>query len=178
MERNNENWLSELYVLFKDKVYGYFLGKLNSPELSEDLTSQVFLEVTKSADRFDETKSSVSTWIYTISRNLCNRHLRDFYTRRHIVKKYDDLQIQAGKDRNHENAEVERLIAADALADALSQLNADKSRIIILSYYHGLNPREIALRLGLSYTNVCVLKSRALRDLKKILDGRKVKAGV
>jgi hypothetical protein len=39
-------------------------------------------------DRFDETKSSASTWIYTISLNLCNRHLRDFYTRRHIVKKY------------------------------------------------------------------------------------------
>ncbi|MDR2783392.1 MAG: sigma-70 family RNA polymerase sigma factor [Treponema sp.] len=159
-----------MYILFKDKVYSYFLKKINSPEQSEDLTSQVFVEVIKNADRFDETKSSMSTWIYTISRNLCNRYLRDFYTRRHIVKKYGDFQIQAGEDRNHENTEVERIIAADTLADALFQLNADKSCIIFLAYYYGLNPQEIALCLGLSYTNVCVLKSRALRDLRKILD--------
>jgi RNA polymerase sigma-70 factor (ECF subfamily) len=176
MDRNNENWLGEMYALFKNKVYGYFLKKLNSPEVSEDLTSQVFLEVTKNADRFDKTKSSESTWIYTISRNLCNRYLRDFYTRRHIAKKYDNLRIQAGRDREHESAEVERLITADTLADALSQLSADKRRIIIFSYYHGLNPGEIARRLGLSYANVCVLKSRALRELKKILNGDKTKS--
>jgi RNA polymerase sigma-70 factor (ECF subfamily) len=169
-----ESWLSEVYTQFKDKVYGYFLRKLNSPELSEDLTSQVFLEAMKNADRFDKTKSSESTWIYAISRNLCNRHLRDFYTHRHIVKKYDIFRIQIGRNRYYENADVERFIAANTLSDALSRLNTDKSRIIILSYYDGLKPHEIARRLGLSYTNVCVLKSRALRELREILNGENI----
>ncbi|MDR1468073.1 MAG: sigma-70 family RNA polymerase sigma factor [Spirochaetaceae bacterium] len=171
MNQNNANWLNGVYIRFKDKVYGYFLKKLNSPELSEDLTSHVFLEITKNIDRFDETKSSESTWIYTICRNLCNRHLRDFYNRRYIEKKYEDLQIQAGESKSRDNNEIERLIAADTLHGALLCLNTDKKHIIILSYYYGLNPREIALRLGLSYTNVCVLKSRALRELRKILNG-------
>jgi RNA polymerase sigma-70 factor (ECF subfamily) len=174
MNRNNAHWLSMVYTQFKDKVYGYFLRKLNSPELSEDLTSLVFLEVTKNAHRFDETKSSESTWIYTITRNLCNRHLRDFYTRRNIEKKYDNLQIRTEKHTNHESAEIERLLAADTLTGALSRLNADKSRVITLFYYYGLNHQEIALRLGLTYTNVCVLKSRALRELRQILNGNTV----
>jgi RNA polymerase sigma-70 factor (ECF subfamily) len=174
MEQKNEIWVGKLYTRFKDKVYGYFLKRLNSPELSEDLTSQVFLEVAKNAVRFDKTKSSESTWIYTISRNLCNRYLRDFYAHRHIAKKYNIARIQYGESRNYENTDVDRLIAANSLADALSRLNNDKNRIIVLSYYHGLNPREIAGRLGLSYTNVCVLKSRALRELRKILDEEKI----
>ncbi|MDR2053629.1 MAG: RNA polymerase sigma factor [Treponema sp.] len=174
MNQDDEDWLGAVYVRFKDKIYGYFLKKLNSPELSEDLCSQVFLEIAKNAGRFDKTKSSESTWIYSISRNLCNRHLRDFYNRRDIIMKFSETLIQAEKDVSYENLETERLVAADALADALSRLDADKSRIIVLSYYHGLNPGEIALRLGLTYTNVCVLKSRALKELRKILNEEKV----
>jgi RNA polymerase sigma-70 factor (ECF subfamily) len=175
MKQSNAIWLSEVYIRFKNKVYGYFLKRLNSPELSEDMTSQVFLEVAKNAGRFDRTKSSESTWIYTISRNLCNRHLRDFYIHRSIAEKYNIPRIQAGETKYYKNADIERLIVADALAEALSRLDADKNRIIILSYYHGLNPREIAGRLGLSYTNVCVLKSRALRELRRILDEEKIR---
>jgi RNA polymerase sigma-70 factor (ECF subfamily) len=176
MNQNNEDWLGAVYVRFKDKIYGYFLKKLKSPEVSEDLCSQVFLEIVKSAGRFDKTKSSESTWIYSISRNLCNRYLRDFYKRRDIIMKFRETLTQTEKDVSYENLETERFIAADALVDALSRLDSNKSRIIVFSYYHGLNSREIALRLGLSYTNICVLKSRALKELRKILNDEKIKS--
>jgi RNA polymerase sigma-70 factor (ECF subfamily) len=175
MNQNNEEWLGSVYAQFKDKIYGYLLKKLNSPEMAEDLCSQVFLEIAKNADRFDKTKSSESTWIYSISRNLCNRSLRDFYKRRNIMMKFSSTLAQEEREVSYESLETERLIAADTLADALSRLDVDKSRVIVLSYYHGLHPKEIAARLGLTYTNVCVLKSRALKELRKILNDEEIK---
>ncbi|MDR0410278.1 MAG: sigma-70 family RNA polymerase sigma factor [Spirochaetaceae bacterium] len=175
MNQNNGDWLDAVYVRFKDKIYGYFLKKLNYPEAAEDLCSQVFLEIAKNIGRFDKTKSSESTWIYSICRNLCNRRLRDFYKRRNIIMNSSSTLVHDEREVSYESLETERIIAADILADALSRLDTDKSRVIVLSYYHGLNPKEIADRLGLTYTNVCVLKSRALKELRKILNDEEIK---
>jgi RNA polymerase sigma-70 factor (ECF subfamily) len=151
---------------YKDKVYGYFFKKLNFREEVEDMVSQVFLEVTRCAERFDRTRASESTWIYTICRNLGNRYLRDKYA--HEKNIIDDPDIE--ERYNHEAGEIERFILSDTLADSLSQLTRDKQRIIILSFYYEFSPQEIADRLKLTYTNVCVLKSRALKELAEKLD--------
>jgi RNA polymerase sigma-70 factor (ECF subfamily) len=171
MNQHNADWISKMYSLFKDKVYGYFFKRLHSLEQANDLTSQVFLEVARCADRFDNTKSSESTWIYTISRNICNRYFRDTTTHKSIVKKYGNPENRSEGD--YEASEIERFIQADTLKRALSQLSEHKRRIIILSYYHGLNPQDIAERLKLSYTNVCAIKSRALKELRKFLNTEK-----
>jgi RNA polymerase sigma-70 factor (ECF subfamily) len=138
---------------------------LNSREEAEDLVSKVFLEVTRCVDSFDKNKASESTWIYTICRNLLNRYLRDGYTHRRIIP----IAAEDPEDYGAEAEEIERYIQADELASGLAQLSEDKRNIVILSFYHGLAPGEIAERLGLSYTNICVLKSRALKELKATL---------
>jgi RNA polymerase sigma-70 factor (ECF subfamily) len=171
MNQHNTDWISKMYSLFKDKVYHYFLKRLHSREQAQDLTSQVFWEVARYADRFDNRKSSESTWIYTISRNICNRYFRDNATHEAIIKKYGNLVDRSGKD--YEASEIERFIQGDTLEKALSQLSEHKRRIIILSYYHGLNPQDIAERLGLSYANVCTIKSRSLKELRKLLNAEK-----
>jgi RNA polymerase sigma-70 factor (ECF subfamily) len=169
MIKNKDSWLHKIYMQYRDKVAGYFLKKLNSREEVEDMVSQVFLEVTRCAERFDRNKASESTWIYAICRNLGNRYLRDKYTHEKNIIEVPDIEEQY----NHEAGEIERYILSDSLASSLSQLGQDKRRIIILSFYYGFSPQEIADRLKLSYTNVCVLKSRALKELGKMIDKQK-----
>jgi RNA polymerase sigma factor (sigma-70 family) len=157
-----EQWLREVYTQYKNKVNAYFSGKLNSREEAEDLTSRVFTEVTRCADRFDAAKASESTWIYAICRNLCNRHLRDASSHKKI------LNINTSQEEIPcEARDIERYIQSDFLEKLLSGLTEDKRNIIILSYYYELSPREIAAKLELSYTNVCAIKSRALKELKE-----------
>jgi RNA polymerase sigma-70 factor (ECF subfamily) len=164
--RPPDPWLQDMYLQYGDKVYGYFFKKLQSSEEAEDLSSQVFLELTRHADRFDRVRASESTWIYIICRNLCNRHLRNKYTRHRIIKKYIHVREAPVPDPR----EIERLVLKDALADNLSKLNDEKRRILILSYYDGLSNREIASRLKITYTNVCVQKNRALKELKILFE--------
>jgi len=165
--KEKDRWLERIYRQYQPRIYGFLLKKLKAVEQAEDMTSQVFLEVTRCADRFDPSRASESTWIYTICRNLLNRHLRDTYTQRRIIdidqdKDVDEVYVEEAR-------EIDRYIASTELAEALSRLSRDKRNVLLLSYYYGLGPREIAARLALSYTNVCALKSRALREMQEAL---------
>ncbi|GHV83481.1 specialized sigma subunit of RNA polymerase [Spirochaetia bacterium] len=163
---NRELWLSRLFKEYRDKVYGYIRSKINNEADAEDLCSQVFLEVSKCAEKFNPEKASESTWIFTIARNLLNRRLRDTYNRQRIIR----FEPIGDHDYEDESQEVEAFIRKDTLVKAMESLDTNKRNIIILSFYHGLNPQEIAERLNMSYANVCTAKSRALNDLKRILD--------
>jgi RNA polymerase sigma-70 factor (ECF subfamily) len=158
-------WLDSLYRQNRDKVFGYLRKKINNPEDAEDLLSQVFLEAARCAEKFDPEKASEATWLFTIARNLLNRRLRDLYTRRNIVR----FESMGDEDYADQAEEIESFIQADELAASLSSLEDTKRNIIILAFYHGLSPAEIAGKMGLSYVNVCTLKSRALKELRKKL---------
>jgi RNA polymerase sigma-70 factor (ECF subfamily) len=162
---STQSWLDTLYRENRGKVFSYIRKKINSDEDAEDLLSQVFLEASRCAEKFDPEKASEATWLFTIARNLLNRRLRDFYTRRNIAQ----FQPLGDTDYADQAEDIEDFVRADELAAGLAALDEAKRNIIILSFYHGLSPAEIAGKMGLSYANVCTLKSRALGELRKKL---------
>ncbi|GHV91015.1 specialized sigma subunit of RNA polymerase [Spirochaetia bacterium] len=163
---NREPWLDGLYRRYKDQVFGYIRRKLNSQSDAEDLCSQVFLEAARCAEKFDPERASESTWLFTIARNLLNRRLRDHYTRQRIVR----FEPIGDQDYADESEDVEAFIRSDELAGALAALDETKRNIVLLIFYSGLSPKETAEKLKLSYSNVCTIKSRALDDLRQILE--------
>ena len=70
----------EIYLQYKDKVLGYIRNHVNSPEDAEDLCSDVFIKIYSKLDTFDETKASLSTWIYAMTSNT----VIDFYRTNHV----------------------------------------------------------------------------------------------
>jgi RNA polymerase sigma-70 factor (ECF subfamily) len=167
---NNAPWLDDLYRRYRDQVFRYIRRKINSQSDAEDLCSQVFLEATRCAEKFDPEKASESTWLFTIARNLLNRRLRDQYTRRRIVR-FEPIgdQDYAADPWSDESAEVDAFVRSDELAGAFERLDEGKRNIILLSFYYGLGPKEIAEKLKMSYSNVCTMKSRALDELRGFL---------
>lgn len=72
----------KIYREYHGKVYGYILSKIGNPQDAEDIAFEVFLKVYEKLDTYDETKSSLSTWIFTITRNK----LTDFYRTRKVFE--------------------------------------------------------------------------------------------
>ena len=66
----------KIYRDYHGKVCGYIRSKINSAQDAEDITSDVFVKVYEKLDTFDETKASLSTWIYTITRNTLTDYFR------------------------------------------------------------------------------------------------------
>ena len=75
-----------IYRDYHGKVSGYIRSKINSPQDAEDITANVFLKVYEKLDSFDESKASLSTWIFTIARNT----LIDYYRGRKVFEEVSE----------------------------------------------------------------------------------------
>ena len=58
-----------IYAQYRDKVFGFVRSKIYNQTEVEDIVQTVFLKVYSNLDKYDETKASLSTWIYIITRN-------------------------------------------------------------------------------------------------------------
>jgi RNA polymerase sigma-70 factor (ECF subfamily) len=67
-------------------------------------------------------------------------------------------------------SQVMSSIDSDRIRDALSALDADDRRAIVLAYYGGISYREVATRLGLPEGTVKSRIRAGLRRLSSMLD--------
>lgn len=150
-----------IYRAYYGKVCGYIRSKINHMQDAEDLAADVFVKVFEKLDTFDESKASVSTWIYTITRNT----LTDYFRVRRVSEPIPET-LEDGSCVETEVCNAEML---DALADALESLGERERDIIILRFYKGKPLTEIARQMGISYAYVKVLQNKAFDVLKKHL---------
>ena len=93
MNRTEER--EALYTAYSEKVRGYVFGKVANRHDAEDLVSDVFLKAYEKYPTFDAGRASVSTWLYTITRNTVIDYFR---THRPGVELPEDLPDAAGID--------------------------------------------------------------------------------
>lgn len=151
--------MNQIYLKYKDKVTSFVRWKIKNPSDAEDVVSEVFEKVYSKLDTFDETKSSLSTWIYHITQNT----IIDFYRKNKINVEipdyFEDERINSNCIGNEQNLEL--------LAQSLEKLDEKSRKIIILHYYEGIKFKEIAQKMQISYIYVKVLHKKALNQLKK-----------
>lgn len=149
----------KLYTEYHDKVYSYLISKLCNKENAEDLCSDVFLKVYSHLDEFDGTQASISTWIYSITRNT----LYDFYRTSHEVTELYEDSAQTGL--------IEDALCSDEtleeLAAALKTLSPKERDLILLYYYGGYSLKETADKIGISYSYAKALHGTAIKNLRK-----------
>lgn len=150
-----------VYREYFDKVKYYILGKVKNEADAEDLHSIIFQKIFDKIDTYDETKASVSTWVYTITHNtVCDY----FKTKKNIISLEDDVLIA---DENLDN--VCKKETLDELADALLKLNEKERQLIVIVFYNDMTIKEAAAELGMSYSNAKLLHGSALSKLKDFL---------
>ena len=154
----------KIYRDYHGKVCGYIRSRLSSAQDAEDLTSDVFLKVYEKLDTFDETKASLSTWIYTITRNT----LTDYFRTRKVLEELPENET-AGFSVEEEVLNAEML---ETLSDALEALDERERDIIILRFYSGKTLKDISVQMGISYAYVKVLQNNAFVKIKKYFENQ------
>ena len=147
----------DIYISYHDKVSSYIRGKLDNHHDAEDLVSQVFEKVYGKIHTFDESKASLSTWIYTITRNT----VTDYYRTRRIHTSYDEVYELPAPEKDRD--------MLDTLADALMILKERERDLILLHYYKGLTLKEVADKMGMAYINAKVIHKNALTCLRQAM---------
>ena len=68
--------MEQIYQSYYDRILRYIQTKLSSPQEAEDICSAVMLKIMNGLPNFQPSKSSLTTWIYTITRNAVTDHFR------------------------------------------------------------------------------------------------------
>ena len=148
----------KIYRDYHDKVYGYIRSRISSVQDAEDIAADVFVKVFEKIGSFDERKASLSTWIYTITRNT----LTDYFRMRKV---FDEIQELSEDDASTED-DVCKAETLELLTKALEALDERERDIVVFRYYFNKQLKDIASQMGISYAYVRVLHNRALQNLR------------
>ena len=150
---------ANIYAEYRGRVLGYICARVRSRADAEDLCEDVFEKIQLKLDSYDSEKASISTWIYSITRNC----VIDFYRRsRPFAEMDENLADDTSVDDKLLNDET-----LSELAEALTKLPVDLREIIVLRYYDGKPLTELGKALGLSYGAIKLRHAKALDMLRR-----------
>jgi RNA polymerase sigma-70 factor (ECF subfamily) len=153
-----------LYARHNVRVYRFILRIVGDASVAEDLVSQVFLDVWRTAGQF-EGRSQVSTWMLAIARFKALTALRN---RRHEDLDQDEvMQIADGGD-TPETA-MDRSQTSSTLRQAIALLSPAHREIIDLVYYHEKSVEEVAQIIGIPQATVKTRMFYARKHLGELL---------
>lgn len=149
---------AEFYQLTSRRVFGMARRVLIDPELSEDTTQEVFLQVWQNAAKFNPEAGSPLSWLMTISHRRAVDKVRSSQSATDREAKYG----ASSQDVDHDSvsAEVDSKLEAEAVVRCLETLTDTQQESVRLAYYGGLTYREVAEKLNAA---VPTIKSR-IRD--------------
>src|SRR3979490_2692784 len=120
-----------LYSRHNVRIYRFILRIVRDATMAEDLASQVFLDVWRTASRF-EGRSLVSTWLLSIARFKALTALRQ---RRYEDIDQDDV-LEIADEADTPEASLDRSNTSAILRACVAKLSPAHREIINLVYYH------------------------------------------
>ena len=166
---------SELVDKYKQPVMNFVYRMLRDITEAEDLAQNVFLQVHKSAHRY-EVSSRFSTWLFTIARNLCLNEIRR--RTRHPAEPLDaphpeqeDQPLRQFEDQKTFSPPQSLLHGELELKieQALAELPENQRTAIVLCRQDELSYEDIARVLGCSISATKSLIHRGRETLKQKL---------
>jgi RNA polymerase sigma-70 factor (ECF subfamily) len=166
---------AQLVDKYKQPVINLAFRTLRDLTEAEDLAQNVFVQVYKSARRY-EASAKFSTWLFTITRNLCLNEIRR--RSRHRAESMDashpeqeDQPLHQFEDKQTASP-PERLLHGELEAkieEALGDLPENQRLAIVLCRQDELSYEEIARVLGCSVSAIKSLIHRGRETLKQKL---------
>jgi len=135
---------------------------------AEDATQEIFLEIWKSAARYDAAMGSEAVFLATIARRRLIDRMRAT-KRRPVTEEFDEeFVVQEAFDAPDVGA-----LAADAAVAtrALAQLGESEREIVLMGVVDGMTHSEIATATGKPLGTVKTQLRRGLIKVRALIDG-------
>ena len=159
-EDRDEMAFSDLFDFIAPKINTYFLQNGLPSDNAEELTQEVMSVIWTKSDRYDESKSAVSTWIYTIARNK----KIDFYRKNLKIKiNEDDIREFIYDERQHDTLTQNDI--KDQVDKINEELDINQKKIIKMNFFESKSHKKIAQELEIPLGTV---KSRIRNILLKM----------
>lgn len=169
MMEADESALSALYDRYSGMLFSMVVRIVRDAQAAEEILQDLFLQLWRSPERFDESRGSLAAWLMVSARNRALSRLR----RREYRESPEDLEsfpaIAVPSSVNIEE-EAQRIQFMDRLRGAMAALPAEQREVLELAYFEGMTQTEIADRTGCPLGTVKTRARTAMQYLKQIFD--------
>lgn len=162
----NRTSMHILYCRHNVRVYRFILRIVRDATTAEDLVSQVFLDVWRTAGQF-QGRSQVSTWLLSIARFKALTAMRQ--RRFEDIDQEDVRQIPDGCDTPETS--LDRSDTSAILRACVQKLSPAHREIITLVYYHEKSVEEVGQIIGIPQSTVKTRMFYARKQLADLLKG-------
>jgi RNA polymerase sigma-70 factor (ECF subfamily) len=171
MTAGDESALAALYDRYAGVLYGLLVRILKDTHAAEEVLQDLFLQLWRTASRYDASRGSMTAWLMVIARNRAISRLRR--GNRHAVA--DDAEgflLENLPAAGNLEEEAARLQMATRLRAAMASLPGEQREALELAYFEGMTQTEIAERTGAPLGTVKSRVRAALQSLKQQFDER------
>ncbi len=172
MTTEQSHKLVESFKAEYHKLFGYIRSKISSPEESEDLLQEVFVQLLSNLNVLDSV-DNLTGWLYTVTRNK----IIDWYRKRkHPVVSLDEpiengirFEDVLAEEIPDSLNEVDRDYVYQAIMDSIDELPEKQNYVFIEQVINGRTFRELAEETGESQNTLIARKRYAILYLREQL---------
>ncbi|MGA9860015.1 MAG: sigma-70 family RNA polymerase sigma factor [Solirubrobacteraceae bacterium] len=137
-----------IYDRHCDQVFGLAMYITRRQRAAEEATQDAFLNLWRSADRYDPRRGTLKTWLLTLVRNRSIDWLRREARQSRDVELDDAIagRLEAPERTDEQAATREESRHARQL---LGSIPTEQRQVIELAYFKGLTQAEIAVKIGI-----------------------------
>jgi RNA polymerase sigma-70 factor (ECF subfamily) len=163
----------ELVTRHRRGLFNFLLRSVQNRSRAEELLQEVFLRVVRSKDRYEKT-AKLTTWLYTIARNLCVDESRRAKFRRTVSLDAPRRGAEDDSPAMVDTVPADQVATDEAaaapqirqrLAKAIDVLPEDQREVFLMRQISGLSFKEIGEIVGAPENTV---KSRMRYALEKL----------
>jgi RNA polymerase sigma-70 factor (ECF subfamily) len=152
---------------FRLKVFGLAYSFLHNREAAEDVAQEVFIRVWRALPTYDG-RASISTWIYSITRNASVSALRA----QRPLSSLSDPDVMSAVDAAGTASSSDATLESGALRRLVDQLPVKQRQVVTLFYMQEQSHEEVAAMLAMPVGTVKTLLHRARARLSAaVADG-------
>jgi RNA polymerase sigma-70 factor, ECF subfamily len=140
--------LEALYDRYGRPVYSLVLRIAQQPASAEEIVQDVFLQLWRSADRFQIERGPLEPWLFTMARNRALDFLRLKREKQRRREDSDSDIVPSAVVRGDPEGDIDRSRRAEKIRTLLGSLPAAQRRAIELAFFDGLTHSEIATSTG------------------------------
>lgn len=175
-QQGDRTAFTQLLRRHQTALYNFALRQVRTPQLAEDIVQEAFVRVVHNAVDFKH-EARFTTWIYTITRNLCIDHLRKSALRKH--PSLDEARGEEGdgptlgEQTADPRASVEREATGtelkERIARAVETLPDEQREVFLMREVANLPFKEIGEITGVPENTVKSRMRYALERLQEAL---------
>ncbi len=154
--RGHEDAFAELYDQTSERIYGVIVRVIRSPELAQEVTQEVYVEIWRQAARYAKERGSVLAWMTTVAHRRAVDRVRSESSDTARDLRYAQLNAEREVDRVWEG--VEQKLDVERVRRALGSLTEIQREALSLAYFGGYTQAQVAkllkLPLGTAKTRI------------------------